>query len=179
MEIVTDSAVCRPTIVESSLDRSSIKPQVLRSIQSTIEKVTDGKRIYVFGVHVSAEEVVRPDFLLPATLFSACEALSSSSNSNAGNIDFSFDLKPDDASVLRFRVSYITVSPLRRLTTAVKSFMRQTKRGDEFILDEHLTRFTDFLQGVLPPEEHLFESDIFPFQLESDKTFTFGIGSSP
>jgi hypothetical protein len=125
METANDNKEYWPTLVESNLDRSNIKPQVLKSIQSTVEKVVDGKPIFLYGVQVSAAEFARPDFLLPATLFWACEALSSPRALNSKEIDFAFDIKPDNYSVLLFKVSHITAFPLRRIKSAVKKSFRQ------------------------------------------------------
>ncbi len=163
-----------PRITESNLDRSTIKPQVLKSIEATVEKVADGKPIFLCGVQLSAAEFAKPEFLLPATLFWACEALSSSATKNSRQIDLAFDIKPDNLSVLMFKVSHIEPFPVRRLKSAIRRFLLQSERDNEFYLDDLLARFSSFMQDILPPGDQLFENEAFPSQWENEKTFTVG-----
>lgn len=173
MEIVEESRKHWPKIIESSLDRSIIKPQLLKSIEATVEEVADGKPIYLCGCQLDAAEFAKPEFLLPATLFWVCEALSSSATKNSQVIDLAFDIKPDDYSVLMFKVSHITPFPVRRLKSAIRKVLRQSERENEFNLDDALGRFSDFVQEILPPNERLFEDD-FSTQWARGKTFTIG-----
>jgi hypothetical protein len=177
MEIVDENRKHWPKIMESNLDRSIIKPQVLKSIEATVEEVADGKPIFLCGCQLSAAEFAKPEFLLPATLFWVCEALSSSAAKNSREIELAFDIKPDNYSVLMFKVSHVTPFPLRRLKSAIRKFLRQSERGDEFYLDDLLGRFSDFMQEILPSSDRLFENELFPSQWEKEKTFTIGFGN--
>lgn len=174
MEIVDEKRKHWPKITESNLDRSIINPQVLKSIESTVEKVADGKPIYLCGCELSADEFAKPGFLLPATLFWACEALGWSTTKNSRQIDLAFDLKPDNLSVLMFKVSHIEPFPVRRLKSAIRKFLQQSERDNEFYLDDLLARFSSFMEDILPTDDRLFENEALPSEWENEKTFTVG-----
>lgn len=129
-----------------------LDPTILKMLQASIAKVTDGKKIFAGGPEVSVEEVVMPEFLLPAILLAAAENWTLPVAAQKGKGGFIVHMKADDSAVLMFRVSHIEVSSPLLLMLPVVDVMRRSKRGGEFILDECITRFGNFITSHLTPE---------------------------
>ncbi|TLX16904.1 hypothetical protein [Rhizobium sp. MHM7A] len=129
-----------------------LDPTLMKMIQGAIAKVTEGKRIFAGGPEVSVEEVVMPEFLLPAVLLAAAENWTMPVAAQQGKGGFVVHMKADDSAVLMFRVSHIEVSSPLLLMLPLVDVIRRSKRGGEYILDECITRFGNFITGHLTPE---------------------------
>lgn len=152
METTVDSSVLMPTLVESNHDRPKTKPYLLRSIRTSIAEATEGKRISVAGVHVSANELANFSFLLPIILYAAAANLSSSNQTKSRKIAFTFDLEADAHAVLGLKVSYITVSSAVALKSAIADVLQKAVIDNEFILENCLQQFGELISEHLGPE---------------------------
>jgi hypothetical protein len=121
-------------------------------IRGSIAEVTDGKNIFACGIAVGTTEVASPDFLLPAILLAAAENLSVSANAKTGNGSFAFHMKADENALLTFKVSHIEVFSPRILMLSIMDVLHHSERGGEYILDDHITRFGDFIRDELQVE---------------------------
>jgi hypothetical protein len=132
--------------------KRALDPTLMTMIRGAIAKVTDGKKIFAGGPEVSVEEVAMPEFLLPAILLSAAENWTMPVAAQKGKGGFIVHMKADDSAVLMFRVSHIEVSSPLLLMLPLVDVIRRSKRGGEYILDECITRFGNFITSHLTPE---------------------------
>lgn len=129
-----------------------LDPTLMKMIEAAIAKVTEGKKILAGGPEVSVEEVVMPEFLLPAVLLAAAENWTMPVAAQKGKGGFVVHMKADDSAVLMFRVSHIEVSSPLLLMLPLVDVIRRSKRGGEYVLDECITRFGNFITAHLTPE---------------------------
>jgi hypothetical protein len=129
-----------------------LDPTLMTMIKGAITKVTEGKKIMAGGPEVSVEEVIMPEFLLPAILLAAAENWTLPVAAQKGKGGFIVHMKADDSAVLMFRVSHIEVSSPLLLMLPLIDVIRRSKRGDEYVLDECITRFGNFITSHLTPE---------------------------
>jgi len=129
-----------------------LDPTLMTMIRGAIDRVTEGKKILAGGPEVSAEEVAMPEFLLPAILLAAAENWAMPVAAKKGKGGFVVHMKADDSAVLMFRVSHIEVSSPLLLMLPLVDVIRRSKRGDEYVLDECITRFGNFITSHLTPE---------------------------
>lgn len=153
MEIAVDKPTLRPTLVESNRPHSTIKPSIMKAVRAGIAEVMDGRPIYAVGIHISEEDIV--SLFLPAVLFGVTSIFIASDDGNSRRTGFTFDIKAENAEVTMFAVSHISGSSSRKITSAVTELMLQSKREGEFVLDDMLKAFVDFVEGLLPLGEIL------------------------
>jgi hypothetical protein len=126
-----------------------LDPTLLAMIRGVIAKVTEGRKILAGGPEVSVEEVAMPEFLLPAVLLAAAENWTMPVAAKKGKGGFVVHMKADDSAVLMFRVSHIEVSSPLLLMLPLVDVIRRSKRGNEYVLDECITRFGNFITSYL------------------------------
>jgi hypothetical protein len=152
MEIVIDILDRAPGVAEAVGDQSKVDLRLIRLIRGSIAEVTDGKNIYACGITVAITEVASADFLLPAILLAAAETLKLSATTRKGKGGFAFHMRADEKALLTFKVSHIEVSSPRALILSIMDVVRNSERGGEYILDDHITRFGDFVRDDLQLE---------------------------
>lgn len=171
MEIAAEKPIIRPTLVESNRPHSKIKPSIMKAIRAGIAEVMDGRPIYAVGIHITEEEII--SFFLPAVLFGVASIFIASDDGKSRRTGFTFDIKAENAEVTMFAVSHISGWSSRKITSAVTELMLQSKREDEFVLDDMLKEFTDFVEGLLPLGEILLLHE------NPGKTYTISVSKSP
>lgn len=146
-------------IAKTTLERHAIArrkrgldPVLMTMIRGIIAKITEGKKILAGGPEISVEEVTMPEFLLPAILLSAAENWTLPVTAQKGKGGFVVHLKADDSAVLMFRVTHIEVSSPLLLMLPLVDVIRRSKRGEEYVLDECITRFGNFITNYLMSE---------------------------
>jgi hypothetical protein len=162
MEIVVDTSDRMPRILNPTREQNVSFP-LTRLIRGSIAEATDGKDIFACGITVGTDEVGRPDFLLPAVLFAASEALRFSATAHSGKDGFAFHMRTDEKALLMFTVSHIEVSSPRILVSSIMDVLRHSEYGGDFILDDLITRFSDFIRDDLrlePPTGEKLEISI-------------------
>jgi hypothetical protein len=152
MEIVIDTSDRTPRILDSARAQSKISFPLTRLVRGSIAEATDGKDIFACGITVGTDEVASPDFLLPAILFAASEALRLSANAHSGKDGFAFHMRADEKALLMFKVSHLEVSSPRILVSSIMDVLRQSEYGGEYILDDLIARFSDFIRDDLSLE---------------------------
>jgi hypothetical protein len=149
MEIVIDSSDRKPKLVEPVRERSDINLPLTWLVRASIAEATEGKDIFVYGVKVDAKEIASPDYLLPAILVAASQTLNSNPSAKSGRGGFAFHIISDENTVLMFKVSQIEVSSPRMLISSIIDVLRQSERDGEYVLDDLITRFGDFIADDL------------------------------
>jgi hypothetical protein len=149
MEIVIDTLDRTPQVSDAVGAQSTINFRVMRLIRASIVEATDDMNIFVYGIAVGIDQVANPDFILPAVLWGASETARLSAASNPGKGGFAFHMRADVNAVLGYKVSHIEVSSPRVLVLSIVDVIRRYKRGGEFILDDLVARFGDFLRDDL------------------------------
>lgn len=158
-----------PTMTEADRVDSRIKPYVIKSLRAGIGEVLGQGRIWLYGVKISVDEVY--DYCLPALLLAAASNFSTLKDSKAARIDFEFDMKIDNAEVMYFKVTHISVSSPRVLKSAIMSALQLSRCEDEFVLNDLVSAFGEFVQDHVPVFEEAPRN-------EASKTFTIGVSKS-
>jgi hypothetical protein len=122
-----------------------IDPQILTIIEAAARKVIGTTPIYTGGSSIEIEEIAGPEFLLPALLVSAMQTWAIPVAGRKGKGGFLIDLTPDSSAVLMYKVSGIETSSPLLLFLPVVNVLRRQKRAGEFILDDCITRFGNFM----------------------------------
>lgn len=129
-----------------------LDPSMLAMIKAAVAKVTFNAKIFCGGPEVDVEEVVMPEFLLPAILYSTLENWTLPVTAQKGKGGFQLDLQKDEAAVLMYRVTGLEVSSPLLLLLPLVDVLRRQKRGGEFVLDPCIERFGNFITSHLTPD---------------------------
>lgn len=134
-----------PLLKMSKKKAPAIDPQVLRIIEASIVRITAGKAIYAGGSQIEPEEVAQPDFLLPAVLLSALQTWSIPVVAAKGKGGFTLHLSSDSSAVLMYKVTGIEVASPLFLFLPIINVIRRQQRAGEFVLDDCIERFGNFM----------------------------------
>jgi hypothetical protein len=123
----------------------SISPMILTVIETAVRKIIGDTPIMAGGSSVEIEEIAAPEFLLPAILVAAMQTWAIPVAGRKGRGGFTVDLSADSSAVLMYRVSGIETSSPLLLFLPVINIIRRQKRAGEFILDDCIERFGNFM----------------------------------
>ncbi len=124
----------------------SISPLVLNVIETAMRKVVGETPIMAGGQDVELGELSAPEFLLPAILVAAMQTWTIPVVGKKGRGGFNINLVADNSAVLFYRVNGIETSSPLLLFLPVVNIIRRQKRAGEFILDDCIERFANFME---------------------------------
>jgi hypothetical protein len=123
----------------------TISPMILTVIETAVRKIIGDTPIMAGGSSVEIEEIAAPEFLLPAILVAAMQTWAIPVAGRKGKGGFTVDLSADSSAVLMYRVSGIETSSPLLLFLPIINIIRRQKRAGEFILDDCIERFGNFM----------------------------------
>lgn len=126
-----------------------LDPHLMEMLKNAIIQVVGNTKMFAGGAQIDVEELVMPQFLLPALLLSAAENWTLPVVSQKGLGGFVVQMAYDESAVLMFRVTGLEVSSPLLFYLPVLDVLRKQKRGGEFILDHCVERFGNFITDNL------------------------------
>lgn len=126
-----------------------IDPNILEMLRASILRVVGNAKMYAGGPEIDVDELLMPQFLLPALLYSAAEHWTLPVVSQKGRGGFVMRMAYDESSVLMFKVTGLDVSSPLLFFLPVIDVVRKQKRGGEFVLDQCVERFGNFITDNL------------------------------
>jgi hypothetical protein len=123
----------------------AISPMILTVIETAVRKIIGDTPIIAAGSRVEIDEIAAPEFLLPAILVAAMQTWAIPVAGRNGKGGFTVDLSADSSAVLMYRVSGIEISSPLLLFLPIINIIRHQKRAGEFILDDCIVRFGNFM----------------------------------
>ncbi len=136
------------TIALSSGEKKRIKPldpAMMTMLKQAIHRIVGRSKMFAGGPEVDLDDLLMPEFLLPALLYSAAEHWTIPVASQKGRGGFVMEMAYDDSAVLMFKVTGLDVSSPVLFFLPVLDVIRRSKRGGEFILDDCIERFGNFI----------------------------------
>jgi hypothetical protein len=136
-----------PVVVAPQQKRRQLSLRLAKRVQTLVSKCAEGKLILAGGIEVSAGDVAAADFLLPMMLLAISEVVGHSVVTGENQSAFSFRMKASPVAVLCFEVTHIETPSLRAISRAVMDIMQRSEVDGVFNLDDHILRYTSFLEN--------------------------------